>query len=172
MHAFVVFLRHTLPYNHFSFYFYNIFIQHSTFPIVWPSLHQGPLTSLLLFLEAACDCENLRDQLPLSSSLDLSIVYLLHRPLSSALIIVIVSLRQERGRPASVFIACHKHTQTHTRTPPHTVRGRNNIFLESFLNFADGKTCHYFLPNRFFLEVKLLPVFGARPTVCYRACHQ
>lgn len=33
---------------------------------------------------------------------------------------------------------------TDTHRNAHAVRGRNNIFLESFLNSADGKTCHYF----------------------------
>lgn len=48
-------------------------------------------------------------------------------------------------RPASFSVTSSslslKHTQAHA--PPHTVRSRDNIFVESFLNSADEITYHY-----------------------------
>lgn len=47
-------------------------------------------------------------------------------------------------RPPSSSITYFLSHTLHTHAPAHTVRGRNNIFTESFFSSADGITCSYF----------------------------
>lgn len=56
-----------------------------------------------------------------------------------------------------------KHTQTHA--PPHTVRSRDNILVESFLNSADVITYHYLCQSASFwrLQFKLCLLLVFQP---------